>query len=113
VAFHTYDNTFLIGNKLVMLTRPVPIRHLRWLRVLLPRLREVIPTLIATLQAEEPEFIEVARMKAELSDPLIYFSPEHAYGEWAFSVERPSYGYPYGSTITFSRFTVRDAFTGD
>jgi len=113
VAFHTGENTFFVGRQMVMLTRPVPIRHLRWLRVLLPRLAEVIPTIIATLQQHEPEFTDVARMQAELAQPVISFSPEHAFGEWAFHVEQPSYGEGYGFSLTFSQFAVTDSLCGD
>jgi len=113
VAFHTGDNTFFVGNQMVMLTRPVPIRHLRWLRVLLPRLAEVIPTIISTIQLHEPDFVDPARMQAELAQPVIAFSSKHTYGEWDFHVEQPSYGEGYGFTISFSQFAVTDSFVGD
>ena len=113
VAFHPGDNTFFVGRQMVMLTRPVPIRHLRWLRVLLPRLPEVLPTIIATLQLREPEFADPARMQAELTQPTISLSADHAYGEWSFHVEQPSYGEGYGFSITFSQFTVTESLCGD
>jgi hypothetical protein len=113
VAFHIGENTFFVGHQMVMLTRPIPIRHLRWLRVLLPRLAEVLPTIIATLQREEPEFADPARMQAELAQPTISFSANHTYGEWDFHIEQPSYGGGYGFSITFSQFTVTDSLVGD
>ena len=96
-----------------MLTRPVPFRHLRWLRVLLPRLPEVLPTIIATLRLHEPEFADSNRMRAELAQPTISLSADHAYGDWTFQVEQPTYGDGYGFSITFSHLTVTDSFVGN
>ena len=112
VAFHPGDNTFFIGRQMIILTRPVPFRHLRWLRRLLPRLTEVLPTIVATLQLHEPEFADPIRMKAELTQPTISLSADHAYGEWDFHVEQPTFGEGYGFSISFSRFTVTDSLCG-
>src|SRR4051812_17936462 len=46
VLFATGIKTFLGPDRLITLSRPIPIRHLRWLRVLLAQFPEVIPTIL-------------------------------------------------------------------